>query len=67
MQCKKENLLARGGAGPRERAYKIACAVPIRKLGAAENKKLREKNCRSTSEEKKDVDQKSQKYLELKR
>ena len=66
MQCERRNRLAHGGASAREKAYKVACAVPIRKFGATENEKLRGENCRGTSEEKKDVNQKLQEYLELK-
>ena len=46
MQCKERNRLARGDAGTRERAYKVACAVPIRNLVRSkkenENKKITE-------------------------
>ena len=66
MQCKRGNRLARVGASAPEKAYKVACEVAIRKFGAAENERLRGENCGSTSEERKDFDQKSQEYLELK-
>ena len=66
MQCEKGNRLARGGAGARERAYKVACAMSIRKCSAAENGRQKEKNSKSLSKERKEVGQKLQKYLELK-
>ena len=65
MQCEERNRLARGGAGARERAYKVACAVPIRKFSEVENEKQKE-NYRSLSKERKEIGQKSQEYLELK-
>ena len=66
MQCEKGNRFAHGGAGAPERVYKIACAVPIRKCSEAKNERQKEENCKSLSEERKEVDQKSQEYLELK-
>ena len=39
MQCEKGNRLARGGAGARERAYKIARAMPIKKFRRKEDEK----------------------------
>ena len=45
MQYKKRNLLAPGGAGARERAYKVACAMPIRKFSAAQNRRQKEESC----------------------
>ena len=65
MQCKERNRLARGGAGARERAYKVACAMPIKKFNAAENGGRKE-DCRSLSKERKEVGQNLQEYLELK-
>ena len=64
MQCKKGNRLACGGA--RERAYKVACAMPIKKFNAAENGRRKEENCKSLSKEGREVGQNSQKYLKLK-
>ena len=64
MQCEEKNRLTRGGAGARERAYKVACAIPIKKFNAAENG--RRKDCKSLKEERKEVGQNSQEYLELK-
>ena len=66
MQCKKGNRLAHGGAGARERAYKVACAMAIKKFHAAENGRRKEENYRSFSKERKEISQKSQKYLQLK-
>ena len=43
MQWKEGNRLACGGAGARERASKVACAVLVRIFNIAENGKL-EKN-----------------------
>ena len=66
MQCEERNRLARGGAGARERAYKVACAVPIKSFSEIGNEKQKEENYRSVSKERKEIDQKSQEYLELK-
>ena len=66
MQCEEKNQLARGGAGARERAYKVACAVPIRKFSEAGNGRRKGKDCKSLSEERKEVGQNSQEYLEVK-
>ena len=66
MQCEKRNQLARGGAGARERAYKVACAMPIKKFNAVENGRRKEEDCKSLKEERKEVGQNSQEYLELK-
>ena len=66
MQCEKENRLAHGGAAAREKAYKAACAVPIRRFDAAENGRRKEENCKSLSKEGKEVGPESQEYLELK-
>ena len=65
-QCEERNRLERGGAGARERAYKVACAVPIKKFNEAENERQEEENRKSLSEEGKEVDPESQEYLELK-
>ena len=65
-QCEERNRLARGGAGARERAYKVACAVPIKSFSEIGNEKQKEENYRSVSKERKEIDQKSQEYLELK-
>ena len=62
----KGNLLARGGAGVRERTYKVACVMPIKKFNAAENGRRKEENHRSLRKEGKVVGPESQKYLELK-
>ena len=43
MQWEEGNRLACGGAGARERASKIACAVLVRIFNIAENGKLEEK------------------------
>ena len=66
MQCEREHQLAHGGAGARERAYKVVCDMPIRKFSAAENGRRKEENCKSLSKERKELGQKSQEYLELK-
>ena len=66
MQCEEKNQLARGGAGARERAYKVACAVPIRKFSEAGNGRRKGKDCKSLSEERKEVGQNSQEYLDVK-
>ena len=58
MQCEERNRLAHGGAGAPERAYKAACAVPIRKCSEAENER-QEENCKSLKEERKEVGQNS--------
>ena len=63
MQCEKGNLLARGGAGARERAYKVACAVPVMKCSETKNGRLKEENYRSLSKEGKEVGPESQKYF----
>ena len=36
MQCKERNRSSRGGATPQEKAYKVGCALPVKKLNAAE-------------------------------
>ena len=64
-ECEERNRLARGGAGARERAYKVACAMTIKKFNAVENGERKE-DCKSFSEERKEVGQNSQEYLELK-
>ena len=66
MQCEERNRLARGGAVARERAYKVACTVPIRKFSEAENGRRKEKDWKSLCKERKEVGQNSQEYLELK-
>ena len=66
MQCQEKNRLARGGAGARERVYKVACAMPIKKFNAAENERRKQEDCKSLKDERKEVGQNSQKYLELK-
>ena len=65
MQCEEKNRLARGVAGARERAYKVTCAMPIKKFNEAENGGRKE-DCKSLKEERKEVGQNSQEYLELK-
>ena len=55
MQCEKGNLLANGGAGERERMYKVACPMPIEKLNPAENGRRKKENYRSLSKEGKEV------------
>ena len=66
MQCEERNRLVRGGAGARERAYKVACAMPIKKFNAAENGRRKKEDCKSLKEERKEVGQNSQEYLKLK-
>ena len=53
LQCEERNRLARGGAGAGERAYKVACAVPIKNFSEIGNEKQKEENYRSVSKEKK--------------
>ena len=65
-QCEERNRLAHGGAGARERAYKVACAVPIKNFSEIGNEKQKEENYRSVSKERKEIDPESQEYLELK-
>ena len=64
--AKKGNWLTHDGAGARERAYKVACAVPINKFSTAENGRRKEENYRSLSKEGKEVGPESQEYLKLK-
>ena len=62
---KRKSTGASGGADAPKRAHKVACAVPVRKLNAAEDNKLKEKP-KNVSEERKSTDQKLKEYLELK-
>ena len=66
MQCEKGNWLAHGGASACKRAYKVACAVPVRKFNTAEDRKLKEENFKNINEDKKNIDQNPKEYLKLK-
>ena len=66
MQCEKLNCSSHGGAGARETAYKVACAVTIRKFNTKEVGKPEEKKCKNINKDKENTDQKSDDFLELK-
>ena len=66
MQCEEKNRLERDGAGAREKAYKVACAVPIQKFNLAVNGRQEEENRKSLSKKGKKIGPESQEYLELK-
>ena len=36
MQCRERNRSSRGGATAQEKAYKVGCALSVKKLNAAE-------------------------------
>ena len=66
MQCEKRNRSSHGGASAHKRAFKVECALPVRKFNTIEDDKQEEDRCKNKSDDKENTCQKSEDYLELK-
>ena len=64
MQCEEKNRSLHGGPSAQEKAYKIRCALPVKK--AMKIGKAEEVKCKEISKNKQNTSQNSEGYLELK-
>ena len=66
MQCEEKNRLTCSKPSSQEKAYKVGCAMSIKRLGAVKYDKMEDDTCEDISEDKKNTGQKPEEYLELK-
>ena len=64
--ARKKNRSTCSKPSSQEKAYKVGCAMSVKRLGAAEDDKLENEKCEDISEDKKNTGKKPKDYSEVK-